>query len=380
MVSKLLLKNGCYFLFKKLFTNRFFCSKSCLLWIWLNPWYVLFSLGFALIVFNEWMAYAFLPLRWPTLKCGHTHPCLKVLFVADPQILGEIDETAFARWDCDRYLHRTFMVAKSYAEPDIIVFLGDLMDEGSRATAAEYERYLARFKKIFSLSSFQPNQTIFLPGDNDIGGEDEPITKIKVERYKKHFGSITDFSYSHLEFIKVNKMLRTYPDVPQEKKENWLRFVLSHIPLLGIPGTFSYEALNELKPDFIFSAHDHKSVHLVGNTKTGERSFIQPLVSNRFAGHHPSWIFFPPSRDTVNEIIIPTCSYRMGSNFMAYATAYIDTQRNVIHYSLLTLPSRLLHLFSYLFFFTICFLVSIIQYLSHLCRQPQIKYVQIRSD
>ena len=50
---------------------------------------------------------------------------------------------------CFRYMHKTFALAYSYVQPDVVIFLGDLFDEGSVATALEYQRYKARFHSIF---------------------------------------------------------------------------------------------------------------------------------------------------------------------------------------------------------------------------------------
>ena len=35
--------------------------------------------------------------------------------------------------------------------PNVVVFLGDLLDEGSIASAEEYQRYVGRFWSIFSV-------------------------------------------------------------------------------------------------------------------------------------------------------------------------------------------------------------------------------------
>lgn len=48
-----------------------------------------------------------------------------------------------------RYLLKTFSLAYNYVQPDIVIFLGDLMDEGSKASASEYKSYLHRFQHIF---------------------------------------------------------------------------------------------------------------------------------------------------------------------------------------------------------------------------------------
>jgi hypothetical protein len=77
------------------------------------------------------------------------------LLVADPQLVGEKDELQFlgifSRWDSDIYLQRTYSLALKHVKPHVVVFLGDLFDEGSTAEEEEYQRYLARFRKIFDL-------------------------------------------------------------------------------------------------------------------------------------------------------------------------------------------------------------------------------------
>ena len=48
-----------------------------------------------------------------------------------------------------RYLSKTFERALYHVDPNIIVFLGDIMDEGSISKNDEYKRYLERFHGIF---------------------------------------------------------------------------------------------------------------------------------------------------------------------------------------------------------------------------------------
>ena len=71
------------------------------------------------------------------------------------------------RWDSDRYLSKTFSWAKYAYNPDVIVFLGDLMDEGSEGTDEELRGYVKRFHSIYDTKAIK----IYVPGDNDIGGE-----------------------------------------------------------------------------------------------------------------------------------------------------------------------------------------------------------------
>lgn len=48
-------------------------------------------------------------------------------------------------------------------------------------------------------------QTIYIPGDNDVGGEGRDfIAQWKVDRYQKHFGNITDLQkFGFIDYVKV---------------------------------------------------------------------------------------------------------------------------------------------------------------------------------
>lgn len=50
----------------------------------------------------------------------------------------------------------TFRLAVSHVLPHVIVFMGDLMDEGSVAKNEEFQRYVNRFKNIF----YVPNNDV----------------------------------------------------------------------------------------------------------------------------------------------------------------------------------------------------------------------------
>ena len=55
-----------------------------------------------------------------------------------------------------RYLTKSFRTALHHIKPDCIIFLGDLMDEGSTSTDAEYDQYKARFDRIFNVEPYKP--------------------------------------------------------------------------------------------------------------------------------------------------------------------------------------------------------------------------------
>lgn len=182
-----------------------------------------FFAGFALVLYNEFLVYWLNYLNWPELHKQElftskdlndsTRP-IRLLLVADPQLIGENDEPWYlswiARWDSDRYLRSTFVLANSYTKPDATLFLGDLFDEGLKSDDAQFDRYFKRFSSIFKCEQMEKKfgiRQIFIPGDNDIGGEyvgdrDDRL----AARFEKYFGTTVDLIEfgSFLEFIKLD--------------------------------------------------------------------------------------------------------------------------------------------------------------------------------
>lgn len=52
-----------------------------------------------------------------------------------------------------RYLRRTFQRAYAHTRPDVVVFLGDLLDEGTSATDNEFHEYWTRIQSIFAVDN-----------------------------------------------------------------------------------------------------------------------------------------------------------------------------------------------------------------------------------
>lgn len=59
----------------------------------------------ATVIYNEFLIYDIQRLKWSLRECSE---CVKILLVADPQILGEKNENYFgswiAQWDSDNVL------------------------------------------------------------------------------------------------------------------------------------------------------------------------------------------------------------------------------------------------------------------------------------
>ena len=79
------------------------------------------------------------------------------LVTRDPIILSCISDICF------RFIRTGFSYAFGYSKPDIVIFLGDLMDEGSKALGQEYMITLERFHDVFGPAKhIKVRQILFL--------------------------------------------------------------------------------------------------------------------------------------------------------------------------------------------------------------------------
>lgn len=87
-------------------------------------------------------------------------------------------------------------------------------------------------------------QHIFVPGDNDIGGEGrEPVKDNKIKFFENAFGHKDISEIHNMTFYSVNYLKRTIPNVEVIEElspdDAQLRIVVSHVPLLFKPSLFS---------------------------------------------------------------------------------------------------------------------------------------------
>jgi len=338
----------------------------------------------SVVFYNEFLVYFNSYRSWPELEQKRM---LKILFVADPQIQGKTDMNNWllgiiTRWDSDRYLSKTFSWARYAYNPDVIVFLGDLMDEGSEGTDEEFLGYVKRFRNIYETNAVK----IYVAGDNDIGGEGfDLVTAEKVSRFKNNFPcQISNFfqlkpdKVIHRQSLKEQDEKTKFPIVEivpanfltfKSAEESWsglnselepnvkLRIVVSHMPILptGSNPSFSKKVMEHLKPSVIFSAHDHRGLDFsLGNSEKSVASGnITIFTQRRNPDDDPGQetIMLNEINKRIHEIIVPTCSYRMGVKEMAFGLtkiAYDKDNLGSITYLNLWLPSRFPLLYVYL--------------------------------
>ncbi|KAK7692935.1 hypothetical protein QCA50_004576 [Cerrena zonata] len=134
-----------------------------------------------------------------------------VLLVADPQIL---DQGSYPGRDpalmwisqriVDLNMRRSWRATQTM-NPDVIIFLGDLMDRGRFALSdAEYETYYQRFKSIFSMKKDIP--VYYIPGNHDIGlGNPSLFSPSSYDRFESHFAPLNQHvNIANHSFVMIN--------------------------------------------------------------------------------------------------------------------------------------------------------------------------------
>ncbi|XP_033150903.1 metallophosphoesterase 1 [Drosophila busckii] len=303
-----------------------------------------------LMFFNEVLIYYIAQASWQPIDCTLSN-CTRMLLIADPQILGtsydRSSHSPLARYDSDRYLQKSFERALSFTQPHIIVFLGDLLDEGNIATAQEYKQYVKRFKRIYQSKKY--NNRIHVPGDNDIGGDNgDYISNSNQRRFENEFMSEDLFEYdNHVRFFKINRMLLDFTNPDREHNAERLRIGVSHAPLLIGGGPLLRAIISDIDPHIIFSGHWHES-----------RIFIYPStkVINFYenAVRHFDLKALKEEEHSYLEIMVPTCSYRMGKAKIGMGYAVLENYN--LSYTVLWQPNRFILLFTYVFWglFVLC--------------------------
>ncbi|CRL05317.1 CLUMA_CG018261, isoform A [Clunio marinus] len=229
-----------------------------------------------IILFNECLIYYLQRFKWESISC-ETNECSRILLVADPQIL----------------------------------------DEGSFADDFKFQRYFTRFMEIFP--QVKNIQTIYLHGDNDIGGEGSEMVKpSKVKRFNNYFENRSQWKFKHnLNIYHINRIIHEMPllndDEVSQTQENsgFTRVFVSHFSIVLTPGAFSYKAIQRFKPHVIFTGHYHKS-----NQITSEINRLRFSSTTLFLSHTMTYdLRTIEANQEVLEIQVPSCSYRMGNSF-----------------------------------------------------------------
>lgn len=81
-------------------------------------------------------------------------------------------------------MHRAFQTAMTIFRPKLVIFLGDLFDEGKWVTDAEFNDYVRRFHMLFHVP--EEVKVVAVVGNHDIGFHYAAHPKM-IGRFEKEF-------------------------------------------------------------------------------------------------------------------------------------------------------------------------------------------------
>lgn len=170
---------------------------------------------FLLIFYCEFLHYYFVLLlcKWPTLPHqqaegtigGMKSAPLKAMILADTHILGSRHGHWLDRVRREWMMERSFKATMTIYNPQVIFFLGDLLDEGKWCSNEEFRYHVKRFRKMFEVPS--GTEVYVVDGNHDIGFH-YMISDFNRKRFSKAF-STSPVQMVHVEgatFVLLNSM------------------------------------------------------------------------------------------------------------------------------------------------------------------------------
>lgn len=324
---------------------------------------ILIMSAMIVVFINEYLFYRWAEYRWTNIdELAKKSTVEKILLVADPQLIGEKDEFYFGfvkRNDADRYLSKTFHKVNAYVQPDWVVYLGDIFDEGLSADDQEFKRYFERFNKIFHYEN-HGQRAIVIPGDNDVGGEyygdKQPILR---ERFQNYFGRVIAlYHQNNVQFLKLDIDLSdSYIEGKRstilERLQNRpmsasFRIVLNHWPILARTNRFVKPFINDLEPNLILKGDSHH-FEIISYDRT---TMMNQVIAQEYLTKS-IYSLDLTSKNFVYEISVPTCSYRMGVERIGYMVLLLDSETKTAHLTILWTPKRYIALYIYITYLVI---------------------------
>ena len=171
--------------------------------------------------------------KWPLTNDRATHH--RALVISDAHLLGQRKRSLIDIVWTDFWLQKQFSFINSIFQPDLVLNIGDVLDEGKRANKNQYNSYIARTKAIFfrksktnSMKNVQSNipihikssassllSTPTLPhytvvGNHDIGWR--YLNDLRLSTFERDHNSPNGFfQIGNLTFARINSMA-LHPD------------------------------------------------------------------------------------------------------------------------------------------------------------------------
>ena len=293
---------------------------------------------------------------WPGYENGQpeSNNITKILVIADPHIMGPYKSYSIDKLRREWQMHQSFRFSTSSLEPDVIVFLGDLLDEGYYSSSSRFDKSCLEFEDVFLDYSRTPAKRVVVVGNHDAGFHYDILENQRpLARFMSRFGTfdlISRLSKSELEYLNllvVNSMLFYDESSPyHETSTLWLNkfalmldaerksqkstfispIIFKHMPLYRgddsactYPESLAHKAktqneegvdvlhrratnllLTKLKPRLVVSGHTHAKCSLqhkvdFGSASTGHdwkfvKELTVPSYNHKYAEYKPGYL------------------------------------------------------------------------------------------
>lgn len=179
---------------------------------------ILFGGLASLWIFCEFLIYylvIYAQCTYPDLKPGQGE-ALTAMFLADTHLLGSRNGHWFDKLRREWQMHRAFVSANAIFAPELIVFLGDVFDEGKWCGPEEFEYYVSRFKDLFPVDDAEGGDEAeesgqkvkVVAGNHDMGFHYQvtPYLNSRFEESMGTGGAISRFALKGVQFVTANSM------------------------------------------------------------------------------------------------------------------------------------------------------------------------------
>ncbi|ETW09370.1 hypothetical protein, variant, partial [Aphanomyces invadans] len=159
------------------------------------------TLWLCMVLYYHYSVQACGAARWASKAAQSS---TRAVVVSDAHLLGHRKRRGVERLWVDWQAWLSFSTIVSRKQPDLIVYLGDQLDEGTAATSDDvHETYTTRFRQVFD-----PNvaQSLYLLGNHD-ASFGNGLTKQLIGRHEEAFGpSNRIVNVNNVLFLQLNTM------------------------------------------------------------------------------------------------------------------------------------------------------------------------------
>ncbi|XP_077634211.1 metallophosphoesterase 1 isoform X3 [Crocuta crocuta] len=326
----------------------------------------LIAVVFAVLLFCEYLIYYLVIFRcdWPEVKTpAHNsgQETLKVMFLADTHLLGEVRGHWLDKLRREWQMERAFQTALWLLQPKVVFILGDIFDEGKWSSPQAWADDVERFQKIFR----HPRQVLLkvVVGNHDIGFH---YHFVMVNSVALEGDGCNICSEAEAELIEISRKLNCSRE--QEHRSSRCGHeqplpasapvLLQHFPLYrrsdancsgvdaapleerGIPFKERYDALSReasqkllwwLRPRLVLSGHTHSACEVLHGMGTLEISVPSFSWRNR---NNPSFIMgsLTPTEYALAKCFLP-CENTVLATYCVTAGFLV-----LVHFKLLASP------------------------------------------